>query len=284
MTVVHALPAAAAAPGAGNDAAAPGGGVAPGQRAPRALLFCHAAGYFGGIWRQVSLALRAGWPRYALDFRGHGEAGPLPPGATWQAFAGDVATAARRLAPAVLAGVGHSLGGTALLLAEAAVPGTFAALVCYEPVLATAGDPRFAAAAQRRRERFGSRAEALAHLAARPPFAGLDPRVLRDYVDGGLAGDPGGGVRLRCRPHTEAQVYRTATGSGWAGALPGVGCPTVFVRGSLSTLPSAGSLAAAAGVMPRCRVVTFEGAGHLGPLERPQQFARVLDGLLSDLG
>ena len=38
-------------------------------------------------------------------------------------------------------GFGHSSGGTAVLMAEQARPGTFAALYCYEPVLVAADPP-----------------------------------------------------------------------------------------------------------------------------------------------
>ncbi|MGW4109704.1 hypothetical protein ACWEFJ_02355 [Actinosynnema sp. NPDC004786] len=104
----------------------------------------------------------------ALDFRGHGSAPPLAPDADWGVFADDVIAAAGALAPGPVTGVGHSLGGTALLLAEAAA---------------------------RRRAVFPSRAEALARYSTRPPLSLLAPDVLLDYVDSGLADEPGGGVR-----------------------------------------------------------------------------------------
>ncbi|MFE2750506.1 alpha/beta fold hydrolase, partial [Actinosynnema sp. NPDC059335] len=131
----------------------------------------------------------------ALDFRGHGSAPPLAPDADWGVFADDVIAAAGALAPGPVTGVGHSLGGTALLLAEARAPGTFERIVCYEPILATTHDPAFAEAAARRRAVFPSRAEALARYSTRPPLSLLAPDVLLDYVDSGLADEPGGGVR-----------------------------------------------------------------------------------------
>ena len=244
------------------------------------LLFCHAAGYFGRIWCQASLLLRSDWSRFALDFRGHGDSGPLPPGFTWRAFRDDVVDAAATIRPARLVGVGHSLGGTAALLAEAAFPGTFAAIVCFEPIFATAFDPQFALGAARRRARFCDRKEALARFSARPPLSALDPGILRDYVGGGLADEPDGGVRLRCSPEIEAQIYRTAWRSGWRAALPKIGCPVVFLFGTRSAVVDATSLADAAARMPDAKVIPVDGVGHLGPLEDPRAFARAVQAVL----
>lgn len=250
----------------------------------RALLFCHAAGYLGLIWREVSAHLQSGWPRFALDFHGHGETCPLPLNATWQVFRDDVAEAAACIHAAQLVGIGHSLGGTALLLAEASWPGTFAALACFEPIFATGFDPRYAESATRRSARFGSRYEAWQRLSGRAPFSEIASEVLCDYVEHGLANDPAGGVRLRCAPETEAHIYRTAADSGWSAALPEVRCPVTFLRGERSRVVSQESLVAAAARMPDARLRELEDVGHLGPLERPRAFACTIDHFISELG
>ncbi|MCC8250402.1 alpha/beta hydrolase [Saccharothrix sp. NEAU-S10] len=218
----------------------------------------------------------------ALDLRGHGGAPPLAEDADWGVFAADVLDAARALAAGPLIGVGHSLGATSLLLAEARAPGTFDLLVCFEPILATRHDPAFAEAAARRRAVFPSRADALARWSARPPLSGLAPEVLADYVESGLAEEPDGRVRLRCAPEVEAQLFRTAISCPWREALPSVRCPTVLLRGGESVVVSGDSLAAACAELPAGRVAEVPDLDHLGPLVRPGAFAEVLDGLLAD--
>ncbi|GAB2966873.1 alpha/beta hydrolase [Saccharothrix stipae] len=250
----------------------------------RTALFCHAAGFTGLLWRSCVNNLRTPLRAVAPDFRGHGCAPPLAEDADWGVFADDVLDAARALGPGPLIGVGHSLGGTSLLLAEARAPGTFDLLVCFEPILATRHDPAFAEAAARRRAVFPSRADALARWSARPPLADLAPEVLADYVESGLAEQPDGRVRLRCSPDVEAQLFRTAISCPWRDALPLVRCPTVFLRGGESAVVTRESLAAACAALPAGRLRDVPGLDHLGPLVRPGVFAAVLDGLFADFG
>ncbi|WP_367127917.1 alpha/beta fold hydrolase [Saccharothrix sp. HUAS TT1] len=250
----------------------------------RTALFCHAAGFTGRVWRSAVGELRTPVRAVAPDLRGHGSAAPLAEDADWGVFADDVLAEARALGPGPLIGVGHSLGGTALLLAEARAPGTFDLITCFEPILATHHDPAFAEAAARRRAVFASRAEALARYSTRPPLSLLAPDVLVDYVDSGLVADPDGGLRLCCPPSVEAQLFRTATSAPWREALPEVRCPTIFLRGGESVVVTAESLAAACAELPAGRVREVPGLDHLGPLTRPGAFAGVLDSIFAEFG
>jgi pimeloyl-ACP methyl ester carboxylesterase len=250
----------------------------------RTALFCHAAGFTGLVWRSSVKNLRTPLRAVTPDLRGHGSAPPLAGDAGWDVFADDVLDAARALGPGPLIGVGHSLGATSLLLAEARAPGTFDLLICFEPILATHHDPAFAEAASRRRAVFPSRADALARWSTRPPLAHLAPDVLADYVESGLADEPDGRVRLRCAPEVEAHLFRTATSCPWRDALPLVACPTIFLRGAESVVVTAESLAAACAELPAGRLREVPEMDHLGPLVRPAAFAEVLDGLFADFG
>ena len=94
-------------------------------------------------------------------------------------------------------GVGHSMGGTALVMAELARPGTFRGLVLFEPILfppdvnRPEGPSPMIEAARRRRAVFASRDEAYENFAGKPPLDALTPEVLRAYVDHGFADDRG---------------------------------------------------------------------------------------------
>ncbi|WP_405135473.1 alpha/beta fold hydrolase [Nocardia sp. NBC_01388] len=237
------------------------------------ILFCHAAGFHARVWNQVSRCLPSSNARFALDFHGHGQSPPLPTDATWDRFRDDIADAVEQLGGQRFVGVGHSLGGTALLLAEAAAPGMFERLLCYEPILASDDDPTFATAAARRKNDFASPDEALRRFSTRGPFARLESRVLRDYVEGGLAADPSGGVRLRCPPHTEEQIYLTARTAKWPESLPHVRCPVEFGYGTKSTVADHTWLTKFAAAMPHAHTFAMPEFGHLGPLERPAKFA-----------
>ena len=111
-------------------------------------------------------------------------------------------------------GVGHSAGAAALLMAEAARPGTFRALYLWEPVVMPVDPPMgpqdnpLTEGALKRRAVFPSREDAYANYASKPPFSQLHPDALRAYVDHGFADLPDGQVTLKCKPEDEALIYR----------------------------------------------------------------------------
>lgn len=246
------------------------------------LVLVHAAGLHGLVLAPLARGLAERFHCVSLDQRGHGDT-LLPPGQDldWYGLAADVLAVVDDLALDRPHAFGHSSGGTAVLMAEQARPGTFAALYCYEPILVAADPPLgrdddswLAAAARRRRTTFGSRQEALRHFAATRPFDTLDPEVLRAYVDHGLREDDRAGVvRLKCHAGDEAAVYETATAHDAYGRLPEVACPVVVACGSESEVCNPAQARAHAARLPRGRAVVLDGLGHLGPLERPQQVA-----------
>jgi len=227
----------------------------------------------------------------APDQRWHGATGGVDGAAVrWTSMAEDLVAVVDHLGGAVRA-VGHSMGGAALVLAAAARPAAFASLWLYEPVIpppevvavmdggaARAGAPDrpfanpFAAAAERRRPGFASRADALANFASKAPMASFDPDALAGYVEGGFAPGPDGGVVLACPPAIEAAVYRAASADAWA-AAPSVSSPTVVARGA----PAGGNAAEwaerVADRLPAGTLTTFDDLGHFAPLEVPDRIA-----------
>ncbi len=245
------------------------------------LVMAHAAGLHGLVLAPLARELAGRLHCVSFDHRGHGDT-PLPPGEAldWYGLAADVLAVVDRLGLERPYGFGHSSGGTAVLMAEQARPGTFAALYCYEPVLVAADPPLgpdrgswLAEQARLRRATFPSREEALRHFSARPPFHALDPQVLRAYVDHGV-GDDG---RLKCRPEDEAAVYETATAHDAYLRLPDVACPVIVACGSATEARPPADVAAR---LREGRFEILDGLGHLGPLELP---ARVASSILCSL-
>jgi len=109
---------------------------------PPLFLFCHATGFCKEVWGPVVEELtkfaRAPFRWAALDFAGHGDSRALPGEgpADWQAFGRDVdaALAQLRKDSSVVVGVGHSMGGAALLLSHLSGE-SFSRLVLFEPIV-----------------------------------------------------------------------------------------------------------------------------------------------------
>lgn len=264
------------------------GGVGPD------LLLAHATGFCGLMWMPVVDYLKKSFHCVAYDVRGHGASG-RPPRADesdeidlqqawdWHRYADDaiaVTKAAELVSPC---GVGHSGGGATELLVEQRQPGTFTALVLFEPVVFAADPPTgpdpqrdLAVRSRKRRAVFPSRPEALANFREKGPFRHLVPAALEAYVDHGFAALPSGEVELRCRPDDEAEVYVMASAHDAYQHLAEVRCPVSVVRGATSGAFSSDEMRAVVDRLPEARFLELEGIGHFGPLENPAQFAEVV--------
>lgn len=254
------------------------------------LLLCHATGFHGLVWRPLVAHLADRFSLWSLDFRGHGLSSAPDParGFAWEGFGEDVATVVDGLGLERPFGLGHSKGGTALLLAEAARPGTFAALWCYEPIVFPPGarpptgeDNALAASAARRRATFPSRRAAIDNFSGKPPLDALHPDSLHAYVAHGFGDEADGTISLRCRPTDEAQVYRMGgSHAGWD-HLVDVRCPTTVACGGPGATITEELAHQLVDRLPHGRVSVFDELGHFGPLEDP---AAVAAAIRRDLG
>jgi pimeloyl-ACP methyl ester carboxylesterase len=250
------------------------------------LLFAHATGMHGLMWRSVAEHLTGRARCVALDLRGHGDSAfPEPHDFGWAGFSRDVLAAVAAIGGDDVIGVGHSMGGAALVLAELAEPGTFRKLFLYEPALGIEPDPEALAGqrlmvgiAARRRAAFASRADALANYARKAPTAQYQAAVLYDYVEHGFADCPDGDseVRLKCRPEIESGIYAHSHLPGVAERITELKCPLTFAVGGLTDeyhQAAVASLSRAA----RGRVVGMDGGDHFGPMQQPATLAREIE-------
>ncbi len=252
-------------------------------------LCCHATGFHGGVWAPLIAELGGRLRGWALDHRGHGrsDAPVVVDGRIdWHGFALDVlgAVDALGLPTGRTVGLGHSMGGAALALAELERPGTFAGLWLFEPIIsppfgsgtgrdgaAAPADNPLALGAARRRPTFDSPAAALANYAGKPPLDRLRADALWAYVRHGFETTEHG-VELRCRPEHEAATFAGAGGHDAFDRLGELRCPLVIAAGDDAVGPGgfAPQVAARAALGTVDRV---EGVGHFGPLEAPRLLA-----------
>lgn len=246
----------------------------------RLLLFCHATGFCGHVWGPIIALLRDRYHCVALDFRAHGRS-VLPEGASldWEAMGGDLLAVIDQLSPdePVLA-VGHSMGGSAIILAETERPGTVERAWTFEPIMLRRGPvllgddaPDIAKGARGRRARFDSRQAAFERYSSRPPLGLLDERALRAYVDHGMVEHPDGGVELACRPENEAGIFENHNN----GAYERSGLLTIpFVVGASGDGDGPAEWATSATEeFPHLTLISYPDLTHFGPLQEPDRLA-----------
>lgn len=251
------------------------------------VLFAHATGFHGHVWRPLAEALIPDFHCFVFDERGHGDTPPRADGEFgWQGFARDALAVVDEAGLERPFGVGHSAGGAALLLAEMARPGTFGGLYCYEAIVPPLGEDgapmmpsggnALAVGARRRREVFPSRNAAYENYAGKRPLAVLDPAALRAYVDQGFEDLPDGTVRLKCRGESEARTFEMSTEHGAYARLGEVGCPVTVACGEDTDTFGPATIALQASQLVRGRTEVFPGLGHFGPLQDPATVAAAI--------
>jgi pimeloyl-ACP methyl ester carboxylesterase len=128
-----------------------------------------------------------------------------------------------------------------------------------------------ASKSMRRRSKWGGEEEAREYLLGKPLFANWDPEMLQLYLDHGMTEAQDGALELACRPEREAALFMGGTAvDPWA-LLDKITCPVLLVEGEKSENRQVIDLGRAASVIPEAELRVVEGAGHLVPMEKPEE-------------
>jgi pimeloyl-ACP methyl ester carboxylesterase len=248
------------------------------------LLLSHATGFHGpGLAPMATAGLTERFHCIAPDWRGHGDSVvPDDLDYAWSGFAEDVEAVLDHIDDRPIYGFGHSMGGAALLMAEADRPGTFERLFLYEPIVPPPGafvraegeDNPLAAGAERRREVFDSYQAAIDNYAKKPPLNVFTPDALRAYVEGGFAPQADGTVLLKCRGRVEAMTFRMAASNGMYERLADVDCPVTIAVGVDAPLAPSAFAPAIVEALPNGHLLSLAPLGHFGPMESPRTIAQ----------
>lgn len=254
------------------------------------LLLGHATGFCKEVWRPVVSELRRqgiGAAVVAWDAAGHGSAQPIEPPITWWTFGQEVVALVDELAPSgPVVGVGHSMGGATMVMAELLRPGTLAGMVLIEPVITPPPygrrtDHALAVMAARRRPTFPSREAAAASYRPKPLFRHWHPDAFAGYLEGALRAHPDG-VGLACPPEVEAAVFAASTETGLFGRLNEL---HARVRLLLSDHPGEleEAMVALEDAFPNATTSYLTGQSHMVVMERPDLVAAEIADLLGSL-
>ena len=188
------------------------------------LLFAHATGFHARVWDQLIRHLPP-MHTVCLNQRGHGQ---TPGGIikNWRVFGQDLQQFVTALDLTNIVGIGHSMGGHAMVQASSLDQQRYQRIVIIDPViiapeiakhvpsdhtwLSTEGDIPHPTA--KRKRDFDSTEEMYARFKDRSPYSLFNPQSLWDYCHYGLRPDPDSDRwLLACSPETEASIYLTAT-------------------------------------------------------------------------
>jgi pimeloyl-ACP methyl ester carboxylesterase len=257
------------------------------------VLLAHATGFHARCWDQVVPHLGARRV-IALDQRGHGRSEKTPI-THWRVFGEDLSAFVRALELRDVVGVGHSMGGHAVLEAAAAAPSAFRRLVLIDPVImapdayAAGGWTLPAGAAPhptaKRKRHFASPDEMIARFAERSPYSAFTPAGLRDYCVHGLLPAPDGdGFELACPPEIEAAIYMTShTNAAVYDAVRALTLPALVVRvkqpppdRSVMDFSSSPTWPGLVGELRAGREIHLADRTHFLPMESPELAARLV--------
>jgi pimeloyl-ACP methyl ester carboxylesterase len=253
-----------------------------GGEGPLAVLH-HANGFCAALWDPVARALRDEFRVIAMDARGHGDSSK-PEGDDsypWPAFGRDLAAVAAALAAEhgdgrVALGLGHSFGGTSMLMAAAERRDLFERLVLVDPVMRRRiVDPERAShvdqlseGARARRRVFESRDAARDAWRGKPLFARWQPESFELYLAEGFADRDDGQVELKCPPEVEAAVFANGRHFDLWSVAERVTIPTRLLWAVRGDFPRLLFTEMEEHMAPHAELVEVE-AGHLMPMERP---------------
>jgi pimeloyl-ACP methyl ester carboxylesterase len=240
------------------------------------LLITHGAGLCAAMLAPMARALASDYHTIGLDLRGHGSSGrPASRDYSWPRIGKDLGELLAA-APRQMRVFGHSLGGSAALLAALDRPEAIRSLCLFEPIILGPEDEaeieEMARQIERRRTVFESREEIAEHFSSRGVFATFDRKALAGYVVGGFRTQDDGTFALALSPEDEAAVFRASTVPGvWGGLdrLPELDLEITVLYGSASTGSRTTGAERLAKLDRRIRVIEVEEVGHFGPFEAP---------------
>ena len=244
--------------------------VAGSPSAARTVLLIHGLGWDHALWHgQIDPLVQRGWRVVASDLRGMGAT--AKPSAPWSLddYVADLLALTDKLAVGRFAVVGFSLGGmiaaaiasahqdrvSALVIAAAAVSSSVEGEARTEAMLERAvrlGPVAFA----------GEQARAIWHR----DWAARHPEYVERFVQWRAAMDQAALFR----------AFRSSYGVDLRPALPSLRMPVCVIAADCDPFASVEMLRGAAQLIPGADFAVIEGAGHMIPVERPEEFAACL--------
>lgn len=233
----------------------------------------------------LSEHLPADFRLFTLDFRGHGQSDPLPPGASHQFtdHVADVEAVKHNFGLEQLHLVGHSLGGSVALAWAAARPNAALTLTLIESLGTAGGEPARAVARLTdfldelfkpvRRRSYASVEEAAARVAE--SNSSYSKAAALHMATHGTTAVDGGGVAFSADPRVKRTSGMTFDDEQVLAILKAVRCPVQILAGKHGMSLDDATMEQRLNALRRPPVFTFDG-GHHVHLDQPEAVAEVV--------
>ncbi len=249
------------------------------------IILLHATGFNPWLWHPIAKKLSRIGRIYAPSFCDHRQAEPEEGGVSWLELAKDLCEfcTALEIKRPLLAG--HSMGATIMTIANAIYGSPAEKMVMIEPIFLpeqiystnlTVEQHPLASKSIKRRNGWKSRKEALEYLQSKPLFSSWNSEALELYLEYGMVEDEANCLMLACSPRREAALFMGGISYNPWPLLDKITSPTLILEGEQSENRNYIDLRKAASLMQNGTHKLIKDAGHLVPMEKPEETAELI--------
>jgi len=249
------------------------------------IIFVHATGFLPWLWQPIIeklLPSNNSWAPFICSYR---QCDPKKGGLNWDTIARDLASFCRSQKIESPLVVGHSMGATVLTIAGAfyglrprgmvLIEPIFLPQVFYETKMSIQDHP-YAAKAIKRTNHWKNEEEALAYLRSKPLFNSWDERILHLYAKYGMQKQEKGHLKLTCTPESEAALFMGGRECNPWSALGKLNCPVLVIEGEKSENRNLVDIKKLVSLLKQGKHKLIAGAGHLIPMQKPNDIAEII--------
>ncbi|MGV8081395.1 MAG: alpha/beta fold hydrolase [Syntrophales bacterium] len=249
------------------------------------VVMLHATGFLPWLWHPIARGLAPACRVVAPYFCDHRPAEPDEGGLSWETLAEDLTDFCGQLHLDRPYMVGHSMGATVITIAAAVCGLVPRGLVLIEPIFLPENiyemnmrveDHPLASKSIKRRNGWHDAAEVKSYLRSRKMFETWEEEMLDLYVRYGFLESDAGGLQLACSPRREAALFMGGIRVNPWPFLEKVSCPVLVIEGEKSENRAFINLKEASSHFPKGSYRLVEGAGHLIPMERPDEIETMI--------
>lgn len=256
----------------------------------KTLLFVHATGFIPWLWQPIAEKYIPEYHVLAPFFCGYRTPDMPNGGLSWYTLAKDLRLLCAHLKIDTPVCIGHSMGGAVLALAHAECGLSAEKMLLIEPIFLPEGaygaaldvtNHPLASKAIKRRNNWQHETELRDYLQSKALYKNWTPEMLSLYIKHGVKINTNGTHELACSPQHEAALFLGGSGYNPWPVLDKVTCPVYLVDGEKSKNNNYIDAIKAKGLFARSEYFTIAGAGHMVPMEKPEEIIALLDKLLA---